>query len=1137
MLIIGINSSRLKFVNLPKIDTATMNIPEKKNSTQKLRKEGSGLSEKENEVGNVVEVLWASKTYYPAVVIEAKCSEVKVHYLGWDIKFDEWIGMNSIRFKFNEKNENILNNENYELEKKLIKKRIKTKRDSEEVEEVYSEDDTDTKKYFCNDCKSQIKKYTYNCFYCSYYLCVNCFQTNYKYHKHPKTSFSMRRVFNKKIRDSVTSKEIELKFVKDNFFLHFNENDTENLTKFAFFNIGSFKKSLQYEKICGFCNTDSTSFSQFFKFPLVIKSEYNDIDEITKLVWVHIYCAKYSPEVVYFDHLNEWFNIFEAVKRASKIKCFNCKGRGASIECTKKPLSHWENGVVFWCPEHEDGFTISFLKELNKERTWYTCQPCSLTYYSTYDLCHKCFGRNSEITHTHSLDSFIETDISARTQAKNEIDNETLLEVSKIYEKRDQFQRKNKCWYCHTDFSIKWNKFEGVLLCYDCSEIPLISSNKKANCNIFVNEDESKLGTRYLTRKMMNTSAELGDSAPQLLKDYGPDDDKLFSCVIDNLKGRATKWANHSSMDYSGTWLPHLVRWAIIRYSKKNDLILSNFLGRGTDIIESFILERRSVGVDINPRAVKLAQKNLYFKLPLDKKHNIPSLFLGNSTNLKELGDVFSNENFDLILSHPPYKDCIKYSEDIIGDLSLLSEMEEFLVEIDSVAQESNRLLKDGGRCFFGMGDNRKKKIYQAISFESILKYLGRGFEIEEFIVKRLRHTAAGGLGSYFSTTYDILMFHHEFLVVFKKKIHCPNETSVLEANCMKILTRSDKTIDIPVKKELRILPKKPLKEPCGMGTVWNFSSKTDLPIMAMARILERFGSEGEIWEQVDLKEFELQLMKYIVADEMCTEREELGEVIHVRNGEYSLEARRIESSKENEKMLNDLGLSYNTLTDLGQEKLFLQKILNEKQKINSNEQMKVHLKFIPHLNFASTSIFNNTTWIKNYQNFIKNEAIEFLNNVKNYERFNAKLEEYRFIVGVKDVRGYEDEELLMEIEKEENAAIIDIENIQNFNKKIGEKQFKFFPMSVLIYKELMSLKLDLKEIIQRKTLSFKFKELLIVVPDGYEKVRIDIEELKLRSMENDLEFKNERNGGRLRALPIVHAFYFVFAPEERTVC
>ncbi|KAI8929619.1 hypothetical protein BC831DRAFT_275831 [Entophlyctis helioformis] len=248
----------------------------------------------------------------------------------------------------------------------------------------------------------------------------------------------------------------------------------------------------------------------------------------------------------------------------------------------------------------------------------------------------------------------------------------------------------------------------------------------------------------YMTRKAARRPAEeeaMGTAAmtPTFLSTYAPQDDQLFSLFMDStyydVPGRAPRWATHSGSDYHGTWLPQLVRWSLLRYTQRGDRVLSNFIGRGTDAIESFLLERRCCAVDINPVAVALAQRNASFFMPPSMRISAvyrPMIVHGDSRNLT--GPLFESESYAHVLSHPPYKDCVAYSSHIDGDLSRFPDPAEFQSEMARVVAESWRLLKWNGRVTLGIGDNRRDCYYQPISYQTIRTYMDGGFEIEELV-------------------------------------------------------------------------------------------------------------------------------------------------------------------------------------------------------------------------------------------------------------------------------------------------------------------------------------------------------------------------------------------------------------------
>lgn len=64
----------------------------------------------------------------------------------------------------------------------------------------------------------------------------------------------------------------------------------------------------------------------------------------------------------------------------------------------------------------------------------------------------------------------------------------------------------------------------------------------------------------------------------------------------------------HGIIKYPAKFIPHIPRWAIEKYTTKGDLVMDNFMGSGTTNLEAILLERSSIGLDINPIAVLTAK-------------------------------------------------------------------------------------------------------------------------------------------------------------------------------------------------------------------------------------------------------------------------------------------------------------------------------------------------------------------------------------------------------------------------------------------------------------------------------------------------------------------------------------------------
>jgi DNA modification methylase len=219
-------------------------------------------------------------------------------------------------------------------------------------------------------------------------------------------------------------------------------------------------------------------------------------------------------------------------------------------------------------------------------------------------------------------------------------------------------------------------------------------------------------------------------------------------------------WATHDSK-YRGNWSPYVPRNIILRYSKENDVVLDQFVGGGTTLVEAKLLNRSAVGVDINPEALKICREKCSFSSVGGGSTDVR---LGDARNLGFLDD----ESIDLICTHPPYADIIRYSKDIDGDISRCA-VKDFLPEMEKVAAEAYRVLRHGKFCAVLMGDTRKKGHVVPMSFEVLKIFENAGFHVKEIIIKEQHNCRATGFWKTNSIKYNFLLLAHEYLFVFDK--------------------------------------------------------------------------------------------------------------------------------------------------------------------------------------------------------------------------------------------------------------------------------------------------------------------------------------------------------------------------------
>jgi len=1096
--------------------------------------------------------------------------------------------------------------------------------------------------FYCKSCLKRIKDVRYYCTYCekaeedgktndkeqetSYNLCLRCIQCSFPAHIHPRLSFACQNL-NTEIHDQqLLEQKLHMEELDKGYYHRVEANASDN--------IGMAQKQKVYPKKCAFCDegeyTSGESFINHYPF------QPGD-PKLNHLFWAHETCAIYSPGV-YKTVEGHWFEVSAALVRARKTKCAECKHRGATIKCfdpgchktyhlscTHKQKTYFEEGMIFWCPYHErlneeldsweEKYNCDVCNVELKER-WYTCKKCSNdNYFSTFDLCIECFEHSFPTDHDHPKEQFkmiYSKDKKRDLQEKQEEEIEYYERKSKYYQqfelkrkrKLDGDKPVNRCIYCNEEITsdTPWRSgYNGLVMCEKCftkaptqfingdensdgKEVNVVEYNTSSNVGRYAAAVEDYAYQYYLTRdlyaKIQTEGAEV-----KYLKTYGPTDDQLYSLFFDysyyDIVSRAPRWATHSGTDYHGTWLPQIVRMALMRYSYRNDKVLSNFLGRGTDVIECFLLQRKSCGIDINPTSIQLSQRNLSFAIPetFDEKdrpsaEHRPILIQGDSRQLK--GPLFMDTSYDLILSHPPYKDCVAYSTHIEGDLSRFPDLDDFYIEMKKVVKETWRLLKPNCRCILGIGDNRRGRYYQPVSYQAIRNYLDEGFIIEELILKRQRYCQASPLGLFLCTQHDFLMFTHEFIIILRKVPHPKEKPFTLKP--------LDKEIDIPHNKSIRLIPSYPSeRKSVVIGTVWNLSVSRSygLQELALSTALERFGRDNEYWEEIDLFDYQERLQDFCFTHSSCVNdiednedyyddedrvvgrADELTEADDYTSAISNYELERQRRIQKNNECLVNLGLlmELNKNNSSSNNYIYFQKIFNTPpEKDFKLEEGKLFIIFIPHLDIPSTYIFRRSqiAWITEYRHFIIEQAKAAVSKLKNGGLF---------IVGGKDVRvgelvdrdgnvyegsleddsdgeneedmeteeggnsdGDDDEVVDMDISDEEpddledgeireEPAELEVEEGEADETRLkSQKKKKKGKKKVKKYlkSEYIPLSILLYEDIVRNVSSeeLKLREFFIVTPGGYEcdNKNVDVSKMKVKLKQTYAEYEQEKH-------------------------
>jgi len=243
-------------------------------------------------------------------------------------------------------------------------------------------------------------------------------------------------------------------------------------------------------------------------------------------------------------------------------------------------------------------------------------------------------------------------------------------------------------------------------------------------------------------------------------------------------------WATHRG-DYRGNWAPQIPRALILKYTEPGDTVLDPMVGSGTTCIEAVLLGRNCIAVDINYNAVILTHHRLYYLVKALREGRASGIlnYVGNGAVSNAVNawyrvyhgdarnlDKIPNNSIDLVATHPPYFNIIRYGErGVEGDLSRAGSLEEYLAMMRQVAKEVYRVLKPGGVLGILVGDTRVKMHYVPVSHYVLRILLDVGFVLKEEVIK-VQHKMKTTREVWARLKdRDFLLIYHEKLFILEK--------------------------------------------------------------------------------------------------------------------------------------------------------------------------------------------------------------------------------------------------------------------------------------------------------------------------------------------------------------------------------
>lgn len=211
-------------------------------------------------------------------------------------------------------------------------------------------------------------------------------------------------------------------------------------------------------------------------------------------------------------------------------------------------------------------------------------------------------------------------------------------------------------------------------------------------------------------------------------------------------------------------------------YTKKGDAVLDPFMGSGTTIVAARDLERKGIGVEVNPDYVELARKRVaqqkLVKLSIDETHL-------HCTDAADLLQIVEPNSVDLVVTSPPYwiihkrdrtadyKEPRPYSN-LQRDIGNIPDYEPFLDELKNIFTRVYVALKPGKRCVIVVMDIRQGSKFIPFHLDTCDIMREIGYVLEDIIIwdREREYNNLRPLGYPYAFIVNKI---HEYILIFRK--------------------------------------------------------------------------------------------------------------------------------------------------------------------------------------------------------------------------------------------------------------------------------------------------------------------------------------------------------------------------------
>lgn len=238
--------------------------------------------------------------------------------------------------------------------------------------------------------------------------------------------------------------------------------------------------------------------------------------------------------------------------------------------------------------------------------------------------------------------------------------------------------------------------------------------------------------------------------------------------------GPRAKGGKHENV-YHGNYVPQIPNQMIRRYTEENNVVLDMFMGSGTTLFECESLKRNYIGFDINNEIISYVESKMDSTSGID--YYIHDCDITDPEKVSKLVEAdlkrMNKRTVDLIMSHPPYLDIVKFT-DKPEDLSNISNINDFIAKFVNATNAVWQYLKKGKYFCLVIGDIYRDSEVIPLGFY-LMYAIKKNFncKLKGIVVKdMLGNRAKIGIESlwrYRALKSDNFLFKHEYIFVFKK--------------------------------------------------------------------------------------------------------------------------------------------------------------------------------------------------------------------------------------------------------------------------------------------------------------------------------------------------------------------------------